>query len=414
MKKRKAYIVGIILMIFIGFFLFFQNQNKIVETSGYKIGNSEYKEIISSIGVIEYGSTVAVKTEVTGTLLQINKDVGDRISSGDILAKIDNSKALLEYNAAVNNRLLAKSRYEDYIKNYNENVESIKDEKLLQEKEIEALNLQKDQLDSKISTTEKLVKEGAIPEKNLTNLKEEMDLLKLKLDKAKTRLNTLKVPTPVVEEMKANIKAADENINKQEINLEKYSITSPIEGIVINKNIEEGSFVQPGETILEISSDKEKYAVVEIDEKYISKIVKGKEAEIYIKSYPEEKIKGVVDKITPEVDKDAGTIKVEVKILEKPELFLQNMTVRVEFVGDSYDNTIVIPGKYIIENETAVYIKDKDGFVAKKNITVYSKNNENVRITEGLKEGDIILNPENLKEGITVKINLYEESENVL
>ncbi len=406
MKKKFGIAGGLVLIAIISFTFF---QNKSVETIGYKIQSSNYKEVITSIGTVEYNGLVEIKSEVSGKLLEFNKDIGDKINVGNGIVKIDNSQALLDYNEMINKSTLVKARYEDYMDAYNENVKSIEDQRLLQEKEIESLKLEKIQLNETISINKELLSKGAVPAKELDNLNDQMELLKLRLETAETKLTALRVPVLAVQEIKASIDAANANINKQENELKKYSLESPIDGIIIDRKVEEGTFIQAGETLLEVASDREKYAVIELDEKYISKVSIGKDAQISIEAYPGEIIKGTVVKISPEVNKDTGTIDVKVKILEKKQLFLQNMAVNVEFVGDIFENTITIPGEYLVDDK--VYLKDENGLAVKKKVVIYNKNNSNVRIMEGLKPGDIILNPKNLEEGIPVKVIIPTERE---
>lgn len=411
--RKKLFIPIVVIVAIVSCFIFFQNKNKAIETIGYEIKDSTYKDVISSIGNIEYDNKVEIKAEVSGTLLESYKEIGDKINTGDLIAKIDNNEALLDYKDTVNKSVLTKAKYDDYMNAYAKNVQSNKDQRLIQEKEIASLKLQQSQLNVKILEAKKLLSEKVIPSKNLDALNEQMALLELNLETAKAKLDSLRSPVLAVQEINASIDAANENKNKMEIELEKYSIKSPIDGIIIEQKIEAGTFVQVGQVIFEIASDKEKYAVVEIDEKYINKISIGREAKISIEAYPDETVKGVVVKISPEVNKDTGTIKVKVKINENKELFLQNMAVKVEFSSESFDNVIVIPGKYLVKGEggTAVFIKDDKGLALKKEIVVYNKNVNNVMVLKGLNPGDVILNPDKLEEGHKVKVSLYEERE---
>lgn len=214
------------------------------------------------------------------------------------------------------------------------------------------------------------------------------------------------------QELIASIEAATAKINKQKLLLDKYSLHSPIDGVVIERSIEPGTFVQAGEVIMKIAADQHKYAIVDLDEKYVNYVAVGKEAQISTEAYPEEEVRGTVESISPEVDKDSGTVRVKVKINEKTELFLQNMSVKVEFIGQAYEQAIVIPGDYLINEETpAVYIQDEHGQVVKQQIVIANKNAKDIMVLQGLTAGTIILNPEHIKEGIEVKVTLAPESE---
>lgn len=411
MKKRIAIIVGIISVLILSFVLFFNN-NKTVDAIGYEIIDNTYMDVVSSVGIVEYEKEVIVKTEVSGLLLEVNKDVGDRVNTAELIAKIDNNEAILAYDEIKTNSFLSKARYDDYLTTYRKNEEAISDQKIIQENEIASVNLEQLQLNTKILETKTLVDEGVLPAKDLSSLIEQMDKLNLRIQSANTKLKTLRDPLFADKEFKASMDVANQSMAKQELELTKYFIKAPIDGVVIERLVEAGTFTQAGEVIMKIASDAEKYAVVEIDEKYISKVIIGKEAKILIQAYPDEIVKGIVEIISPEVNKETGTIKVKVKILEKQDLFLQNMAVKVEFISESYDNVIVIPGNYIIEGEnSSVFIEGVNGEAIKKEIGIYNKNSANIMVLEGLNIGDVILNPENLEEGIKVKVSFPEEGD---
>lgn len=409
MKKKIAIIVGGVGLLILVLFLLLNN-NKLVDVMGYEIIDTTYKDVISSVGIVEYDKQIQVKAEVSGTLLDVNKNVGDKINIGEQIARIDNSEALITYEEIKINSALSKARYDDYMNAYYKNEESIKDQKSLQENEIASINLEQAQLNIKIEETKLLVDEGVLPQKDLTILNEQMSLLKLRIESANAKLKSLRSPVLAVKEIKTSIDAANESIVKQELQLNKYVIEAPINGIIVDQLVEAGTYIQAGDVIPKIASDAEKYAVVEIDEKYIGKISLGKEAQILVEAYPDEIIKGIVEIISSEVDKENGTIEVKVKIVEKKELFLQNMAIKVEFTSETYNNVIVIPGSYLVNGEnSSVFIKDDNGIAIKKEVAIYNKNAENIMVLDGLNAGDIILNPNNLEEGIKVQVVFSEE-----
>ena len=94
MKKKIVIIVGGVgILILVIYFLL--NNNKSADVMGYEIIGTTYKDVISSVGIVEYDKQIQVKAEVSGTLLDVNKNVGDYINIGEKLARIDNSEALI-------------------------------------------------------------------------------------------------------------------------------------------------------------------------------------------------------------------------------------------------------------------------------------------------------------------------------
>ncbi len=404
-----------LLVFSVGIFMFLQNYNKSVEVAGYKTANTTYKEIISSTGTVEYDKELEIKAEVSGTLADVYGNVGEKLKAGEVVAKMDDQQALSDFEESKANRSVVKARLEDYMKTYSENEKNISDQRSLQESEIAALKLEQTQLKTKIDETKVLVDAGALPPKDLTNLNNQMASLKLKLEAANKKLESLRLPALTDQEFKASLEAADAKINKQKLILDKFTVQTPVDGIVLERLVEPGSFVQAGEVLMKIASDKSKYAVVDIDEKYLNYVTIGKEAEISTEAYPNKIFKGIVETVSPEVDKDSGTVEIKIKINEESDLFLQNMSVKVEFVGKAYEDAIVIPGDYLIDEENpSIFIQGKGGEAVKKEITILNKNDKNILVLDGLTEGTVVLDPKNLEEGLQVKVKRSEKGENDL
>ena len=411
MKKKFTIFIAVIALLAIGFAIL-QSQIRPVEVAGYEIKETTYKEMISSVGSVEYEKEVEIKAEVSGMLKTVKGEVGDRIKAGDLVAKIDDSQARMELEELQTNSSVANARYQDYLKSYSQNEQSLYDQRVLQEKEIASLQLEKSQLLAKIEETKTLVNAGALPTKDLTNLHDQLDALELKIQAAEQKLESLRSSSLTDQELKTSIEVADAQINKQKLLLEKYTIQAPMEGIVMERLAEPGTFVQAGEVIMRLASDAQKYAVVDIDEKYLNYVQVGKEAQISTEAYPDQLAKGTIEWISPKVDKDSGTVQVKVKINEKTDLFLQNISVKVEFFGQVHDHAIVIPGDYLINEATpAVYIVDENGKAAKREIEIANKNAKNIMVLQGLSPGMVVLDPQKLEEGVKVNVTLSEESE---
>ncbi|MBP1934400.1 efflux RND transporter periplasmic adaptor subunit [Ammoniphilus resinae] len=411
MKKKLSMAISIVVFIAI-VFMFLQNQTKSMDVIGYEIKDTTYKEMISSIGSVEYDKVVAMKAEVSGTLGDMNGEVGDKIKAGELVAKIDDRQARIELEEIQTNSNVAKARYEDYMKSYSQNEQAINDQRVLQENEIASLQLEQSQLKTKIVETKTLVEAGALPSKDLTNLNEQLAALELRIQSANKRLESLRSPVLADQELKASIEAASAKVSKQKLLLDKYTVKAPMDGIVMERIVEPGAFVQAGEVIMKMASDRHKYAVVDMDEKYLNDVALGKEAQITTEAYPDDVVKGMVESISPEIDKDSGTVRVKVKINDQTDLFLQNMSVKVEFVGQAYDQAIVIPGDYLINDETpAVYIKGENGKAVKQKIVIANKNAKDIMVLKGLSAGMVLLDPEKLEEGMEVNVTLSEESE---
>jgi RND family efflux transporter MFP subunit len=196
-------------------------------------------------------------------------------------------------------------------------------------------------------------------------------------------------------------------LRKQEEELKKYTVTSSIDGIVMESYFDEGESVNIGDSLFKIASDHKKYAVVDVDEKYLNSLSVGKAVTVSSPLPASQSDKGIISEISPEVDYETGTIQIKVEILDNKEQYVKNMTVKILITTAAVENALVIPQRYL-QSDDGLFVMgiDSSNRTVKKPVSVYNTNVERVYITEGLSIGDLILDPAGLKEGITVSVAL--------
>lgn len=406
MKKRLIVISMIILFLAIGYLIVRFSSNKAVEVDSYKVSKESYEEIVSGIGYVEYETEIVIKSEVSGIVESINIGRGERIKALEEIINLDDLQAKQRYQELKANVNLAEGRYEDYINAYNATTDDVKDQLAIKQKELEVLNVNKQHLGDSIIDTEILVKEGIASLSELENLNKEMQVMEKNIEAKKTEINGLNNPTLVDKELKASVEYAKNLLEQQQIEVEKYVVAAPIDGIVTEIYIEAGEYVQVGQDLIKLADDQNKYVKVDIDEKYLSTFSIDQEAYLYIDGQPDKKINGIIKEISPVVDIDTGTIEVKVLILEEQALFLQNMTVRVDVTTFSYDSVTVIPGEYLINKEEGlvVYQSDASDTVIETPVKVLNRNLPKVMVLEGLEVDSIILDPKEIEPGMKVKV----------
>jgi HlyD family secretion protein len=403
MKKRI--IVFLLIIISIGaaaYFIKAKNDAPIL-AEGITVEEGKYEEVISGIGYVEYEKEVVVRSEVGGKILTMPKTVSDRVEENELLMSIDDQDARLLYDDLAIAVELSKARLSDYKSAYYTSSSNVTKQEDIIVSEIEGLNLSLAQLENDIVNKTLLVNEGIVPQEELSILLENKDTLLQSIETLKVRQSAITKPSYTDKELSTAIEVAEKNRLQQEEALNKYQVISPIKGLIIESYAKEGELIQIGQDIMKIAADDKKYVIVDIDEKYLGDLKAGNEASLVLEQYPQEVIKGVINKTAPLINKETGTIEVKVEVLDKKDYFLQNMTVRVDFSTVSFDNAILIPGSYLVdEEELKVFILNQDQIVEERKVMVYNQNVASVYVTSGLNQGDIVLNPKDLEAGMIV------------
>ncbi|MCF8020451.1 MAG: efflux RND transporter periplasmic adaptor subunit [Vallitaleaceae bacterium] len=401
--KKKTIIGGVVvLVLLVSALALWANSNRPPVVNTYTVLEGPYEEVVSAIGYVDYEKEVIVSTQVGGIIREVAHDAGDRVDREALLITIDDNEARSIYEDLQTSLRLAQARLNDYQSIYGNNRNNTALQKDVLVKESANLELSMSQLMDRIEETKILVDEGISPRSELEDLIEQQAQLAQSMKTTEARQKAIANPSYSASELAASVDAAKDSLQRQEEDLEKYIIESPIAGVLLESYVKEGELVGPGQNIMKIASDTRKFVVVAMDERYLSNITLDQEATLVTDQY---RVKGRIEEIAPAINRETGTVDIKVEILENLEAFLQNMTLRVDLATVTFDNALVIPGQYLVEEDgLKVYVQNEDKQAIAIDVEVYNKNLPTVYVTSGLEKGMTILDPEGLEEGMTVEL----------
>ena len=217
----------------------------------------------------------------------------------------------------------------------------------------------------------------------------------------------------------AALKRAVGAIDYAKFNVSQTVITSPIDGVVLQKYREAGDTINFGGTIqagggatdiAQLADLSDMRCEVDINESDISKVKIGAPATVILDAYPDNPFPAEVVKIYPEADRQKGTVKVEVRILQpdlkiiKPEMsakviFQSVMTTKVEAP------MILVPKKAIVtEGKSSVVWVVRGEQAHPVPVVLGHEFQDGVEVKQGLSGGEmvIIAPASTLKDGMAV------------
>ena len=365
--KSWSKIIAIVLIIS-GVAIFFNSKGK--NTSSYitkSAENSNITEKVTATGQINPISTVNIGSQVSGTISEIYVDYNSEVKKDQILAQIDPAlfQATVDKNKA--NLDVAKAQVK-----VSENDVTYYKKELARKKKLNA---------SQYSS----VKDLDLAEKEYNNAVAQLEL------------------------QKASVSQAQAQLDAAETELRYTKIISPIDGIVVSKEVEVGqtvaaSFQTP--TLFYVAEDLSKMqieaSVVEAD---IAKVKEGQRVEFSVDSFPDEIFVGTVTQVRNEAITTSNVVTYEVIIeVDNKELKLKpGMTANVEIITADKKNILTVPNKalrfYIADEfgKTQRY-KDKGVWILKNgnpervSIKVGISDDENSEIiTDLIKAGDNVI-----------------------
>ena len=247
MDKKKLIMGGVaVILIAGGVFLFTGKSSKGgIKLETAKVGRSTITNTVTATGTVEPVTEVEVGTQVSGIIDKLYADYNDVVKAGQLIAEMDKINLQAELRSAEAQLASSKTEFEYQQKNY---VRS----KVLHEKQL-------------ISDTD------------------------------------YETATYNYEKARAAYDQSQASMVKVNRNLEYATITSPIDGVVINRAVEEGQTVAAGfetPTLFTIAADLTKMQVIaDVDEADIGNVEEGQRVSFTVDAYPNDQFEGVVRQI---------------------------------------------------------------------------------------------------------------------
>jgi HlyD family secretion protein len=220
---------------------------------------SKHKGVVEAGGYIE-AVEVDIKPLVSGRLLSLNVEEGDRVLSGDIIAVIDGAALDASWEAAEAQRRAAVDA-------------------------VSAARTAYGQAQRDVTRLESLSVDAAVSKATLDQARTRRDLALAELNAVKSTLVAASANVAIVEAQRKEIK-----------------IYAPQDGTVISKNFEVGEVVSPAAPLVTIAELDELEVDVYVPETYIGLINQGDTVEVEVDSYPERKFPGKIKSIASKAE----------------------------------------------------------------------------------------------------------------
>jgi len=377
--------IGIVLaaVVVAAVFLYLRKENGGSAYRTAKVEKGEVVDAIAATGTINAVTTVSVGSQVSGTIQQIFVDFNSRVRKGQVIALIDP-------------RLL-----ETAVEQARANVDNAKAS--LDRAQVTVIDT-----DRTNRRNRELVKNGFVAQSDV--------------DSSQTAWEQAVAQKRSAE---AALQQAKGALRIAQTNLEYATIRSPVNGIVISRNVDVGqtvaaSFQTP--TLFSIAEDLTKMQVdTNVDESDIGRAVLGQTVTFTVDAYPEKTFAGEVAQVrnSPIVTQNVVTYNVVVRV-DNRDLFLKpGMTANVSIEVKKFKDVLKIPNAALRYRPTAkgtdaettgkrpgngkgkeaggqrVYLPGKDGKPVPVRIKTGVSNGTFTVLEEGtLKEGDLLVTGE--------------------
>lgn len=328
-----------------------------VKYESSKVSKQNISTSITATGTIEPVTEVEVGTQVSGIIDKIYVDYNSVVKKGQLIAELDKTNLLSELSSAKSNMESAKSKVEYQKSNYNRYKE--------------------------------LYSKGLVSADDYENAK-------LSYKQASEEYAIQK-----------------ESVSKAQTNLGYAIITSPIDGIVLSKEVEEGQTVAAAmetPTLFIIAQDlTDMQVIADVDEADIGGVKEGQRVTFTVDAFPDDLFEGKVTQVRQEATEESNVVTYEVVIsAPNDDLKLKpGLTANVTIFTNERDGVLAVPSKALrfapnenllaegesitdCEGKDKVWMREGSNFKAVP-VKIGVTNGTYTEIISGLKEGDAVL-----------------------
>ena len=264
------------------------------------------------------------------------------------------------------------------------------------------------------------VEEGDYVEAGQVLAQLETEQLSLELKRAEANLNQLSnelkrqeriyqknlVSSEAYERVKFEFQAQKAQTDLAKLNLEHATIRAPISGIVANRYIKVGNMLTTNQAAFHITNMSELHAVIHLPESEKAELKPDQLAYIKVASQ-EAPFVGHIERISPIVDRNTGTIRVTVSVSPEQGLLRPGMFGRVGVIYDSHKSALLIPKQAVVTQDKEAYVYTVvDGKAHKSMVQTGFIDDDNIEILEGVKQHDLVITMghRNLKDQTEVEV----------
>jgi RND family efflux transporter MFP subunit len=202
---------------------------------------------------------------------------------------------------------------------------------------------------------------------------------------------------------RATVAQLTAELEQARVNLDYTLLRAPTDGVVLAKLKEVGEIAVPGGfagsgDLVRLANLSDIRAEVDVNEADLERVRIGGKSHVTPDAYPDASYAAEVVKLYPQVDRQKGTLKVEVRVLEPDARLLPDMSARITFLADpapsdgTQEAAVLIPAAALRRDTQGTFVwAVKDGRARRVAVETGGDVGDRVRITKGLEGGEAVV-----------------------
>lgn len=428
--KKKQLILGGVAIAVLGLaaFYFWGNQTSAPQYMTAKIERGNLRNTVTATGTLQAVTTVQVGSQASGTLSALYADFNSVVKKGQVIAQLDPSISKAQVDQARANLQQARASVQQSAASVTGSRAGVTDAqaKVLAAKStvqnnqsgvssaqanVMVLKAQLDDALSFLKQQEYLMKTGVIAQRDYDLANTSYKTAEARYNQANAQLNQavlserssagsgiaqsqaqvqqsqaqVQQSQAQVQQAQAQVQQAEAALRLAEVNLAHTTITSPIDGIVVSRDVNVGQTVAASlsaPTLFTIAKDLTQMQVIaNIDQADIGLVEQAKSVKFSVDAFPGKDFDGTIQqmRLNPQNVQNVVTYNVVIDVSNPEQKLKPGMTANLTITIDERNNVLKVPN-------SALRFTPADGTTQKSGTGAGSTGNSNGQRTQGARQ----------------------------
>ncbi len=328
-------------------------------------------------GILISAQTVNVVSKLSGQVTGLNADTGAEVKSGDTLITLETKMLDAQLRQA-----------EASLQSAQAALQAVRDKADLDKISLDAAQRAYDRV-------KELFTSSAGTQSQLDDASSNLDLKKKQYEISRGS---------AVQQAEASVKVAQSNIDNIKVQMENAVITSPINGIVINRNINPGEIASSGATLLTLADIATLKLRGTVSQEIVPLIQAGEQINVTVDIYPDKVYTGKIGSIGPMAVSTGEYFPIEISIPNSGDV-KPGLSAHAS-LNISGQDSVIVPLASVVQNngQSYVYII-KDSIAVKQTVLTGLKNDKEIQVLKGVEAGQrvAVTNVNNLFDNMPVQ-----------
>jgi HlyD family secretion protein len=337
-----------------------------ISVRSHEVARGQLIEEVMGTGTLEARTKVTVSTKISGRISAVLVDQGDRVTTGQVLVRLDDSDL----------------RHQVEVEEANVAARKATVDRLIADKAYGGAALDLATLSH--TRAKRLSGQRVVSEEDLDRAVEALRTARAAMDKAEAALV----------EGEKELVAAEKTLQFHQARLEDTVIIAPFDGLIVRRDRDPGDIIVPGSSALALVSLKEVWVTAWVDETQMARLEPAQVARVVFRSEPGSSYQGEVVRVAREVDRETRELLVDVLPRSLPANWAvgQRAEVYVE-IGRSND-VVLLPTLWLVRRagEPGAFVAE-GGRARWRKLSLGRQGREAVEVVEGLRPGEAVVTP---------------------